>query len=600
MRILALLHIYFMFLDIQASNLLPTPENVTLLSNNFNHILIWSPGRGTPQGTVYSINVSFLSSKPDSERRRVKTNKTILDISKYMPDMNEQYTVRLSALFGNRSSPVVKRNITPYIETIIGPPAVTMSGCGNCFNISFSLPVREGLWNRTNFYKGIVFYIRLKKAGEEKVITVPKTCSHSENQSAVVELYNCSVKNLQLGGNYCVQAQPHINVNENTRPSDWFCAFTSTVEERGVAFVAGWTICFVLAGLCLLIITASLVYTRSLCRWRMNLPKALTAVVPGRYFSAEETQLSVAEVDTSVKSNKTKQVHQIQADLHKKETKEQTDMEEEDEDNDDNDDDDDDNNDEGEISKCNYMDRGINNSDSQATNSRQSTTSTTTTLCEVAEDSGGCIEKFLPTEAKPAPTSSTALSQVLHQHHIGNTQVISADLRPEKQNLPTLREMGPDGGRINQTEADPDHNISLSSVRLMSLQTTAGDVRHAKDVQEPLVPLLIREPAEDRLYLSKPQTGNPTLLGLHTHSNFQRTAQADSQNEKLSKLKYLPEKRSDQPVRHDWTQTRNMAMHRGEQDTEIECLLEQDKMEKEEKDEEEDEEEDYTSGYMKR
>uniref|UniRef100_A0A8B9HDA9 Fibronectin type-III domain-containing protein n=1 Tax=Astyanax mexicanus TaxID=7994 RepID=A0A8B9HDA9_ASTMX len=163
-----------------SSNLLPTPENVTLLSNNFNHILIWSPGRGTPQGTVYSINV---------ERRRVKTNKTILDISKY---------------------------IFCFVcdSAIIGPPAVTMSGCGNCFNISFSLPVREGLWNRTNFYKGIVFYIRLKKAGEEK-------------------LYNCSVKNLQLGGNYCVQAQPHINVNENTRPSDWFCAFTSTVEERG-------------------------------------------------------------------------------------------------------------------------------------------------------------------------------------------------------------------------------------------------------------------------------------------------------------------------------------------------------------------------------
>ncbi|XP_072542584.1 cytokine receptor family member b1 isoform X3 [Salminus brasiliensis] len=533
MRILALLYIFCVVLDAQATDLLPTPVNVTLLSNNFNHTLSWSPGIGTPPRTVYIISVGY-----DGETRKTRTKKTTINVSKYMSDIFQQYTLRLNAFLGNKSSSVVQKEITPYIETIIGPPSVTLSGCGDCLNISFSLPKGQVSENCWSFYKGISFDIHLKKVGDEK-------------------------------------AQPQLNSNYNTRISDWFCAFTSKVEERGVAFVAGWTAGFVLAGLGLLIFTASLVYTRLLCKWIISLPKALTAIVPGNYLSPEEAHLSVAEVDCSVKS---RQGSQIEAGNPKKENKELKDE------------DDDDNDDNERENDCNYMDRGINDSDSQATNSGQISTSTAINFCEVAENSGGRNAEFPPVEADQPPSSSITLSQLLHKQLADNKQSALVDLRIEKTDPLMLKESGQEEGQINKAEAGTSRNINLSSVTLVSMQAQEREVSDAKEGRQPVLPLLTRELAED-LDLSKTQTGKPTLLGLQTHFHFHRNVQAELRNEELQKQKDLPEMRLDQPIRHDRTKRGYMATQGGELDPENDCLLEED---------EEEEEEGENSGYMTR
>ncbi|XP_072542583.1 cytokine receptor family member b1 isoform X2 [Salminus brasiliensis] len=544
MRILALLYIFCVVLDAQATDLLPTPVNVTLLSNNFNHTLSWSPGIGTPPRTVYIISVGY-----DGETRKTRTKKTTINVSKYMSDIFQQYTLRLNAFLGNKSSSVVQKEITPYIER----------------------QVSENCWS---FYKGISFDIHLKKVGDEKD-NVFKNCARFKKQHTTFSAYECFVPNLQPGGNYCVQAQPQLNSNYNTRISDWFCAFTSKVEERGVAFVAGWTAGFVLAGLGLLIFTASLVYTRLLCKWIISLPKALTAIVPGNYLSPEEAHLSVAEVDCSVKS---RQGSQIEAGNPKKENKELKDE------------DDDDNDDNERENDCNYMDRGINDSDSQATNSGQISTSTAINFCEVAENSGGRNAEFPPVEADQPPSSSITLSQLLHKQLADNKQSALVDLRIEKTDPLMLKESGQEEGQINKAEAGTSRNINLSSVTLVSMQAQEREVSDAKEGRQPVLPLLTRELAED-LDLSKTQTGKPTLLGLQTHFHFHRNVQAELRNEELQKQKDLPEMRLDQPIRHDRTKRGYMATQGGELDPENDCLLEED---------EEEEEEGENSGYMTR
>lgn len=45
------------YLSFSGIVLVPAPVNVDVLSNNFIHILRWSPGNGTQPGTVYNVNV---------------------------------------------------------------------------------------------------------------------------------------------------------------------------------------------------------------------------------------------------------------------------------------------------------------------------------------------------------------------------------------------------------------------------------------------------------------------------------------------------------------------------------------------------------------
>lgn len=53
-------------------------------------------------------------------------------------------------------------------------------------------------------------------------------------ESAITPNKAYTVRNLQIGTEYCVQVHTKINVNQNARPSAWTCTFTSSVEpSRG-------------------------------------------------------------------------------------------------------------------------------------------------------------------------------------------------------------------------------------------------------------------------------------------------------------------------------------------------------------------------------
>ncbi|XP_017540016.1 cytokine receptor family member b1 isoform X1 [Pygocentrus nattereri] len=565
MRVILLLQFYFMVLDTQVIVPLPQPQNVTVVSNNFDTVLHWSPGVGTPPGTTYSISVSIGS----TTKMQKKCNNTTINVSKFMKNIERQYILRLWASHGNRSSSVIERYFTPYTMTYLGPPSVTLAGCGNCFNISISLPDRVSSNESLRFYKGIRFDIHWKKAGDEKVYMLENMDSLSQQHSKKLSIYTHALLNLEQGGKYCVRAKPRHNVNKNAQVSDWICDFTSTVQKRGafVTSVAGWTAGFVLIGLGLLIFTASLAYAGFLCKLKRSLPKTLMNFVSSSYLSPEEINFSVAKWHG--KSSKPKHLHQFEECWHEEENRNgrQNDDHDNDEDNDEKEND------------CVYMYRPTNDNVSPATSSGQGSASTAITLCIESQNSGGCS-----IEAEQTALSGITLSQLQHSEVTNIMQEGLSNLRVEKPNPFKSKEAETSGGQINKS-GGTSMNINLFSVTLKSLQpeeNVMDEVSNAKEISRPLLPLLPRELEEHALCFSKPQTGMAPLVGLKTHIQSQRNSQTDV----LSQLKDSSEMQSDQLVKHDRTQTGYRAMHTGRMNPEIDCLL--------------DEEEEDFSGYMGR
>lgn len=56
-------------------------------------------------------------------------------------------------------------------SAIIGPPVVSLSGCGDCLNITISLPIEGPKITKQiiQFYNSVSFSISWKKAGQSEV-----------------------------------------------------------------------------------------------------------------------------------------------------------------------------------------------------------------------------------------------------------------------------------------------------------------------------------------------------------------------------------------------------------------------------------------------
>ncbi|KAF4086710.1 hypothetical protein AMELA_G00087430 [Ameiurus melas] len=393
MRILSLLYFYFMVIDSQGIVLVPAPVNVEVLSNNFIHILQWSPGNGTQPGTIYKVKVG--------QKRARSINGTSIDISGYMKSIDQPHKIQLWASFGNNSSSSVNMHFDPYTSTIIGPPKLTLSGCGDCLNISIDLPSRQSAYD--NFYKAINFDIHWSKVTDEK-----DDCHkpHTYDQSKQSLPYSYVLRYLQPGERYCVLVQPvSLSIPKHNLLSSCSCEFTSRIEHRGVAFLAGWVIGSVLVGLCLLSLISSLIYTRFLCNPNVRLPKALIVYGPIYFLTPEETCISVAQVEYGI------QIHKPKDHQHKKKEKGNGLYK--------NNDDVDEDEDEDEENHHGYMGRAV-HSASKITGSRSSAP-----VCEVAENPGGCSFEDTPTDTKE--------TSLLSPLQCDGVKVVLKSMQPEEE-----------------------------------------------------------------------------------------------------------------------------------------------------------------------
>lgn len=154
----------------------------------------------------------FLS---ESNNQALGINGTSLDISEYMKGIYQNYEIQLWASFGNSSSSIVRIHFMPYTSKLhlnffllntvliisertpvaflcismlcffhlcifpatVGPPILSLSGCGDCLNISIDLPNRQDAYY--SFYNAIDFDIHWKKVdkGRDKKVSRQLFCN---------------------------------------------------------------------------------------------------------------------------------------------------------------------------------------------------------------------------------------------------------------------------------------------------------------------------------------------------------------------------------------------------------------------------------------
>ncbi|XP_048048613.1 cytokine receptor family member b1 [Megalobrama amblycephala] len=286
-------HLFLMSLYITALHTIPAPANVTIVSHNFRHILQWSPGINSPPRTVFN----FRKRCKGKSTVRLNIRNTTVDVSKSLKDIYTSCTFYVWASLDNTVSSEVNKSITPYEDTIIGPPVISLSGCGDCLNITISLPI-EGpkiTEQMRQFHNSMTFNISWKKAGQTEVSRI----SVSSNQHVL--------QNLQPGDQYCVRVLPQTSSNTNTRPSDWQCEYTSKEEPRGALYLMSWSLGAAVSGLCVLVLALSLLYTGSLCKLKTPLPASLSNMVQAQYLIPEQTiyeRVSSTEAQSNSPSKK--------------------------------------------------------------------------------------------------------------------------------------------------------------------------------------------------------------------------------------------------------------------------------------------------------
>ncbi|XP_056320801.1 cytokine receptor family member b1 isoform X2 [Danio aesculapii] len=267
---LFLIHLYFTVIYA-----IPAPVNFTIWSHNFRHILHWNSGINSPPQTVFNLK-QRCGDRKQTEHLNIRN--TTMDVSEACEDIYTPCTFFIWASLDNMNSSVIEKRLTPYEDTIIGPPVIFLSGCGDCLNISISLPNESRKKDQLRqFYNSVSFSISWKKHGNNEVrqISIP-------SKQYVLE-------NLQPGVQYCVRVLPQINSNQNTQPSAWQCEYTSKEEAQRVLYLMSWSLGATLSGSCVMMLAWILAYTGFLCKPKNPPLKSLSNIVPATYLIPEQT-----------------------------------------------------------------------------------------------------------------------------------------------------------------------------------------------------------------------------------------------------------------------------------------------------------------------
>lgn len=243
---------------------LPAPLKLSISSVNFRHTLSWTPGPGTPLGTQYRVYRY-------PKHLMVTTTETWADLNMDPIDTEKLYVM---SWFNHSLSLQSKRiSFTPYVDTTITAPHVSLSGCGDCIEVNITLPRpynSSGIQDIRDIYPGLIYEVFTKKQGQEKM-----THSKTENQTELI-------KHLQPYSEYCVQVKPK---KDNFNASQWKCVFTSIAQPQPQVFavMGAVSVLVFLSVSALILILLSLQYAGVLCKLKEALPHTLNRILSPSY-----------------------------------------------------------------------------------------------------------------------------------------------------------------------------------------------------------------------------------------------------------------------------------------------------------------------------
>ncbi|XP_037345404.1 interferon alpha/beta receptor 2-like isoform X3 [Pungitius pungitius] len=195
---------------------LPAPSNVSISSFNLEHKLCFLPGLETPSDIRFTVQILRLRRRmwrPVTACSELRAGQTC-DLTHVFKDPSDPYRARVQAFtFTQTSNWTVSERFTPLSDTVLGPPDVSLSGCGNCLLLHITLPTKA-VKQLKQLYRRVVLHVQRSRDGAQFNLSLPY---NEENK----------ISYLQQGVEYCVSVSVTSLINYNCVASTPRCAFTS-------------------------------------------------------------------------------------------------------------------------------------------------------------------------------------------------------------------------------------------------------------------------------------------------------------------------------------------------------------------------------------
>ncbi|KAG9329962.1 hypothetical protein JZ751_028501, partial [Albula glossodonta] len=202
----------------------------------------------------------------------------MLNLTTNLTSVRMQYKLQVRALSRGQQSPwSLPHTFIPIRQTVLGPPEVSVSGCGDCLRLNISFPRGRAPQSILEIYKEFEFSIFWKRHGE------------SQSQKETTMLSQREINHLHRGVKYCVQVQPKNTYNKNILPSNW--TFPAVLASVSVSLI--------LVGGALL----ALVYTGFLCKTKTSLPRTLTSLLRWYPLIVDDTVLDPVSLVSELGGN---------------------------------------------------------------------------------------------------------------------------------------------------------------------------------------------------------------------------------------------------------------------------------------------------------
>ncbi|XP_059198294.1 cytokine receptor family member b2 [Centropristis striata] len=200
---------------------LHAPSNVSIFSFNMEHLLSFVPGPKTSD-THFTVQILSLRKniwRPVVACLELKAGQTC-NLTQAFKDPFDHYRARVQAVSPTQTSNWTQSGLfQPLSDTVLGPPDVSVSGCGNCLLLQLRAPTTRRLQLLKDYYRGLFLHVQRTRDGVQFTLSLPYK---EENV----------ITYLQTGVEYCVTVSVTVLFNSNTVSSQPYCAFTSPPPSR--------------------------------------------------------------------------------------------------------------------------------------------------------------------------------------------------------------------------------------------------------------------------------------------------------------------------------------------------------------------------------
>ncbi|KFZ68645.1 Interferon lambda receptor 1, partial [Podiceps cristatus] len=172
----------------------PPPQNVTLLSKDFDMILTWTPGEGSPRDVMYTVRY-------ESQERMGKwikvphcknIHRTSCNLTCVLPNF-VKVRARVKAVFGRFQSPWVESQFKEYyLDVELAPPVLNVNVKQNSIHVNAFFPLASCVESLSWMYD-----LNLWEAGSED----------KKQYEGIFRKDTVTIDTTALRGNYCLSAR---------------------------------------------------------------------------------------------------------------------------------------------------------------------------------------------------------------------------------------------------------------------------------------------------------------------------------------------------------------------------------------------------------